>query len=194
MSTQGRNCAKEKDKKKIQKVMCSKLSSVVATADFQQKKTKEKDLWIPRRNLKREALAKLSPMKCTLWSWMKSSLTKAKERATSAYSCHVWVWVYKGTVYSTKGTTWSGSPLWKKAQREVRQHWFIYSYISAYTYIGTVHVLSRVAGIHLLVWPPTRDVGRCPLCLKKLRLLKITERWVWSGSGIMSVKSGYPYL
>ncbi len=27
---------------------------------------------------------------------------------------------------------------------------------------GTVHVLSRVAGIHPLVWPPTRDVGRCP--------------------------------
>ncbi len=25
-----------------------------------------------------------------------------------------------------------GSPLWKEAQREVRQHWFIYSYIAAY--------------------------------------------------------------
>ncbi len=36
--------------------------------------------------------------------------------------------MYKGTVYSAKGTTWSGSPLWKKAQREVRQHWFIDSY------------------------------------------------------------------
>ncbi len=33
-------------------------------------------------------------------------------------------------------------------------------HISLYT--GTVHVLSRVAGIHPLVWPPTRDVGRCP--------------------------------
>jgi hypothetical protein len=29
-------------------------------------------------------------------------------------------------------------------------------------HISTVHVLSRVAGIHPLVWPPTRDVGRCP--------------------------------
>jgi hypothetical protein len=28
-------------------------------------------------------------------------------------------------------------------------------------YTDTVHVLSRVAGIHPLVWPPTRDVGRC---------------------------------
>ncbi len=35
------------------------------------------------------------------------------------------VWVYKGTVYNTKGTTWSGSPLWKQAQQELRQHWFI---------------------------------------------------------------------
>jgi hypothetical protein len=26
------------------------------------------------------------------------------------------VWVYRGAVYSTKGTIWSGSPLWKKAQ------------------------------------------------------------------------------
>jgi hypothetical protein len=42
-----------------QKVTCSKLSAVVATADFQQRKTKEKDLLIPRRNLKREVLAKL---------------------------------------------------------------------------------------------------------------------------------------
>jgi hypothetical protein len=32
-------------------------------------------------------------------------------------------------VYSTKGTTWSGSPLWKETQQEVRQHWFIDSYI-----------------------------------------------------------------
>ncbi len=44
----------------------------------------------------------------------------------------VWVWVYRGTVYSAKGTAWSGSPLWKKMQQEVQQHWFIYSYISAY--------------------------------------------------------------
>jgi hypothetical protein len=44
----------------------------------------------------------------------------------------VCVWVYRSTVYSAKGTTWSGSPLWKETQREVRQHWFIYSYISVY--------------------------------------------------------------
>ncbi len=34
-------------------------------------------------------------------------------------------------------------------------------------YIGTVHVLSRVAGIHPLVWPPTRAVGRCPQYVKR---------------------------
>ncbi len=37
---------------------------------------------------------------------------------------------------------------------------YLQLHISLYT--GTVHVLSRVAGIHPLVWPPTRDVGRCP--------------------------------
>ncbi len=35
------------------------------------------------------------------------------------------VWVYKSTVYNTKGTTWSESPLWKQAQQEVGQPWFI---------------------------------------------------------------------
>jgi hypothetical protein len=55
------------------------------------------------------------------------------------------VWVYRGTVYNTKGTTWSGSPLWKEAQQEVRPHWFIDSYISAYK-----QELNRVAGV-----PPT---------------------------------------
>jgi hypothetical protein len=42
-----------------QNLMCSKLSAVVATANFQQRKNKEKDLWIPKRNRKRKALAKL---------------------------------------------------------------------------------------------------------------------------------------
>jgi hypothetical protein len=35
------------------------LSAVAATANFQQRKNKEKDLWIPKRNHKRKALAKL---------------------------------------------------------------------------------------------------------------------------------------
>jgi hypothetical protein len=29
------------------------------------------------------------------------------------------VWVYNSTVYNAKGTTWSGSPLWKQARLEV---------------------------------------------------------------------------
>ncbi len=37
---------------------------------------------------------------------------------------------------------------------------YLQLHISLYT--DTVHVLSRVAGIHPLVWPPIRDVGRCP--------------------------------
>jgi hypothetical protein len=38
----------------------------------------------------------------------------AKERATCA--CYRREeWVYRTTVYSTRGTTWSGSPLWKEA-------------------------------------------------------------------------------
>ncbi len=67
---------------------------------------------------------------CSRWSaycktWNRKSLTKAKERAHGTDGCDVWVWMYKSTVYNTKGTTWSGSPLWKQAQQEVQQHWFI---------------------------------------------------------------------
>ncbi len=64
----------------------------------------------------------------------KKSFTKTKERATRAGNCwHVSVSVHRySTVYSTKDTTWSGSPLWKKEQQEVRQHWFIQWYIAAY--------------------------------------------------------------
>ncbi len=50
---------RKQQKYEQQKVTCSEFSVVVATADFQQGKTKEKDLWVPRWNPKREALAKL---------------------------------------------------------------------------------------------------------------------------------------
>jgi hypothetical protein len=51
--------------------------------------------------------------------------------------------------------------LWKEAQREVRQHWFIYSYISAY--IQALYMYCPVLLEYIrLVWPSTRDVGRCP--------------------------------
>ena len=70
---------------------------------------------------------------CSQWSvhcktWNKKSLTKARERerlALMTADVWVWVWVYNSTVYNAKGTTWSGSPLWKQARQEVRQHWFI---------------------------------------------------------------------
>ncbi len=51
--------------------------------------------------------------------------------------------VYNSTVYNKKGTTWLGSPLWKLAQPEVRQHWFIDSYIAAY-----IQMQYRVTGVH----------------------------------------------
>jgi hypothetical protein len=37
-------------------------------------------------------------------------------------------------------------PLWKEAQQEVRQHWFIDSYIAAY-----IQMQYRVGGVHPLV-------------------------------------------
>jgi acid stress-induced BolA-like protein IbaG/YrbA len=113
----GRTAQKKRTKYEQQKVTCSKLSAVVATADFQQKKTKEKDLGIPEWNLKREALAKIS-------------LIKAKERATSAYSCRrVSV---QGYSVQYKGYNLVGVTTVEEGTTKVRQHWFIYSYISAY--------------------------------------------------------------
>ncbi len=97
---------------------------------------------------------------CSHWSahcvveW-KLHLQRLKRERPALVAANVWVWVYKGTVYSTKGTTWSGSPLWKKAQREVRQHWFIYSYISAYIQALYMYCPGLLEYIRL-VWPPTR--------------------------------------
>ncbi len=92
------------------------------------------------------------------------------------------VWVYNSTVYNAKGTTWSGSPLWKQARQEVRQHWFIYSYIAAYKqalYMYCPVLLEYTR----LVWPPTRGVGRCPqydislpICLYAVQWLYILQR------------------
>ncbi len=106
---------------------------------------------------------------CSQWSvhcktWNKKLLTKAGERerlALMTADVWVWVWVYNSTVYNAKGTTWSGSLLWKQARREVGQHWFIYSYIAAYIQAPYLYcpVLLRYTR---LVWPPTRGVGRCP--------------------------------
>jgi hypothetical protein len=103
------------------------------------------------------------------------------------------VWVYKGTVYSTKGTTWLGSPLWKKAQREVRQHLSIYSYISAYIQAQYMYCPGLLEYIWL-VWPPTRDVGRCPQGIIRLHTSKryhhaITEA-VWSSARLLLIKRG----
>jgi hypothetical protein len=47
--------------------------------------------------------------------------------------------------------------LWKEAQQEVRQHWFIDSYIAAY-----LQVQYRVGGVHPTGLTVARGVGRCP--------------------------------
>jgi hypothetical protein len=51
----------------------------------------------------------------------------------------------------------SGSPLWKEAQQEVLQHWFIDSYIAAY-----IQMQYRVGGVHPTGQTVARGVRRCP--------------------------------
>jgi hypothetical protein len=47
------------------------------------------------------------------------------------------------------------SLLWKEAQQEVRQHWFITGYIAAY-----IQGLYKGVRVHKLVWPSARGVAR----------------------------------
>jgi hypothetical protein len=92
-----------------QKQMCSKFSAVIATANFQQKK-QNKSLQISKQNCRRKASAKLWPMmhftpelkrKCHLWRRKRER--PALVDATCECEC-------TELVYSTKGTTWLGSP------------------------------------------------------------------------------------
>jgi hypothetical protein len=53
--------------------------------------------------------------------------------------------------------------LWKEAQQEVRQHWFIDSYIAA-----CIQVQYRVIGVHPTGLTVTRGVSRCPQFLYKI--------------------------
>ncbi len=55
-----------------------------------------------------------------------------------------------------KGYNWSGSPLWKEAQQEVRQHCFVDSYIAAY-----IQVQYRIIGVHPIDLTVARG-SRCP--------------------------------
>ncbi len=97
---------------------------------------------------------------CSQWSahcktWNKNHLRRQKREWLVLMAADVWV--YNSTVYNTNGTTWSGSPLWKQAQQEVRQHWFIDSYIAA-----SIQVQYRVTGVHPTGLTVARGVGRCP--------------------------------
>ncbi len=49
--------------------------------------------------------------------------------------------------------------LWKEQARQLRQHWFITKYISAYIVYKDC---TRVPGYTQLVWPSTRGVDRSP--------------------------------
>ncbi len=99
-------------------------------------------------------------MKCTLQNLKQKSLAKAGERERLALRTAD-VWVYNSTMYNAKGTTWSGSPLWKQTRQEVLQHGLIYCYIAAY--IQALYMYCPVLLEYTrLVWPPTRGVGRCP--------------------------------
>ncbi len=108
-------------------------------------------------------------MECTYIAKLerKKSLLRAKERErTTLVTADVWEWVYRGTMYSTKGTTWSGSPLWKEAQQEVWHHWFINSYIAAYTaYIQVPYRVDRVHPTGLTVNQGCRQLSTCSTLL-----------------------------
>ncbi len=86
----------------------------------------------------------------------KNHLWRQKRERLALMAADMWVWVYNSTVYNTKGTTWSGSPLWKQAQQVVWQHWFIDSYIAGY-----IQVHYRVTGVHPTGLTVARGVGRC---------------------------------
>jgi hypothetical protein len=73
----------------------------------------------------------------------KRHLQRRKRVRPVLVDADMWVWVYWSTVYSTEGTTWSGSLLWKGMQQEVWQHWFIDSYIAAY-----IQGLYRAVRVH----------------------------------------------
>jgi hypothetical protein len=78
---------------------------------------------------------------------MKTSLTKAKERATRACSCrHVSVSVQRYSVqyngYNLVGVT----TVEEGTTRGTTALVYLQLHISLYT--GTVHVMSRVAGVH----------------------------------------------
>ncbi len=77
---------------------------------------------------------------------MKTSLTKAKERATSACSCRrVSVSVQRYSV-QYKGYNLVGVTTVEEGTRGMTALVYLQLHISLYT--GTVNVLSRVAGVH----------------------------------------------
>jgi hypothetical protein len=132
-------------------------------------------------------------MECTLWNWSKKcQLWRLKREQPAPVDADVWVWMYRGTVYSTKGTTWSGSPLWKEAQQEVRQHWFIDSYIAAY-----IQVQYRVIGVHPTGLTVARGVSRCPQACSSQRLFLVFALALprsWAGLSSAKLRALYWHI
>jgi hypothetical protein len=130
--------------------MCSKLSVVVALANFQQKNWNEKFLYFEIKSEALRAYKVVANAVHTVKLERRMSLTRARERATSAWRCRrVSVGVqrysvqYKG--YNLIGVT----TVEESTARGTTALVYLQLHISLYT--GTVHVLSRVAGIHPLV-------------------------------------------
>jgi hypothetical protein len=139
------NCTKEYDKYEQRVAALCLLPA--------QKMNVKRNCWFLNEITCEKVLWKLLPMECTLQNLQKQNHLRRRKReqlALMAADVWMWGWVYNITVYNTKGTTWSGSPLWKYNKCNKRydstslltdSRWFIYKHCTD---------LLEYAG---LVWP-----------------------------------------
>ncbi len=138
----GLNCARTTRKLRATKIVFKVERCGNSLLTSNRKMNLEKNCWFLNKTVSKKCCESCSQWSVHCKTWNKKSLMKAGEREQLAlmtadvwvwvwvYNSTVWVynsmvWVYNSTVYNAKGKTWSGSPLWKEAQQEVRQHWFI---------------------------------------------------------------------
>jgi hypothetical protein len=91
---------------------CSKSSVVVALCLLPTEKWIWKNCWFLNVIVSKKCCESCSQWSVHCKTWNKKSLMKAGERERQALMTAD-VWVYNSTVYNEKGTTWSGSQLWK---------------------------------------------------------------------------------
>ena len=143
----GLNCANEQRETESNEKTCSKSSVVVALRLLPTENWIWKELFdFWTKSQAKSAVKVVANGVYTAKVKTKNHLRRRERERLALRTADVWVWVcvYNSTVYNAKGTTWSGSPLWKQARQEVRQHWFIDSYIAAY-----IQVLYMVDRVHL---------------------------------------------